>query len=119
MSAKVEGLPGILRRVKRMGMKLAQATASAGSLAALMPGAPESQPPEQTFPLGPRRMTRVSPNAALPRSVFKDWRRDSSLELTVAFLGGPPGCRNGDRNAVLVIGDGRKIGAELVSACCY
>ena len=119
MSAKVEGLPGILRRVKRMGMKLAQATVSAGSLVALMPGAPESWPPDRTFPLGPWRTAPISPNAAVPRSVSKDWRRDSSLELTVALLGGPLGCGNGNRNAALVIGDGDKIRAELVSVCRY
>lgn len=96
-----------------MGMKLAQATASAGSLVVPMPGAPESRAPEQTLPFGP---WRVSPNAALPRSVFKDWGTDSSLELTVALLAGPAGCGNGDRNAVLAVGDGGKVGAELVPA---
>lgn len=54
-----------------MGMKLAQATASASSLVALMPGAPESWPPERTFPLGPWRATCMSPNVALPQECLQ------------------------------------------------
>jgi len=99
-----------------MGMKLAQASAPASSLSALMPGAPESQPPEQNFPLRPRRATRISPNVALPKSVFEDWRRGLSLDLAASLLGGPLGCGNGDRNASLARGVRDKIRAELVSA---
>lgn len=61
----------------------------------------------------------MSPKAVLPRSVFKDSGTGSSLELTVALLGGPAGCGKGNRNAVLAVGDGDKIGAELVSARRY
>lgn len=110
MSAKVEGLPGILRTVKRMGMKLAQATTSASSLVVLMVGAPESLPPELTFPLGPQRATRVSPNVALPRSVSKDWRRD---------LSSPCPFWKDRWDMEMAIGGGDKIRAELMSARCY
>lgn len=59
MSAKVEGLPGISQRGKRMGVKLAQAAVSAGSLAALIPGAPKSWQPERNLPPSPPRATYV------------------------------------------------------------
>lgn len=45
MSAKVEGLPGILQGGKRTGMKSARANAAAGILVVLMPCAPESSHP--------------------------------------------------------------------------
>lgn len=102
-----------------MGMKLAQANASAGSIPALMPGAPESQPPRQTFSLGPWRVTHVSPHVVLPRSISKYQRRDSSLELTVSLLATLLQHGNGNRNATLAIGVGDKVRAELESACCY
>lgn len=100
-------------------MKLAQATASAGSILALMPGVPESRPPERTFSLGPWRVTHVSPNVVLSRSISKDWRRGSSLEPTVSLLVTLLQCGNGNRNATLAIGVGDKVRAELESACCY
>lgn len=119
MSAKVEGLPGILWRVKGMGMKLTQATTSAGSLMVLMPTAPGRWPPEATFPLGLQRTAHLFAHTALHSNVLKDWGRNLSLKLPVGLLGGAAGCGNGDRDTALVAGAGAETGAELVPAFPY
>lgn len=96
-------------------MKLAQATASASSLAVLMPGVPKSRPPEQTFLLGPWRATQASPAWLFPG--VSPWTGGGTGAWSSPC---PPwGRGNGDRNATLAIGVGDKIRAELVSARCY
>lgn len=96
-----------------MGVKLAQATVSAGSLAALIPGAPKSWQPEQNLPFRPPTC------GSSPRGVSKGWRRDLSLKLPLEPLQGLRECGNGVRNAELAIGGGGEMGAKLVSAHHY